>query len=71
MNKWAKFLPEVREQMKSEIKQLYCDIVDNLFHQIPDLFTCLKIGINGTFQKTSRFIYPVSLSVLRRKLGVS
>jgi hypothetical protein len=52
MNEYmAKFLPKGRKQMKSEITQLYCDIMDNLFHQIPDFFTCPKIGINDTFQK--------------------
>jgi len=49
MNIWAKFLPKGRKQMKSEITQLYCDIMDSLFNQIPDFFTCSKTGINGTF----------------------
>ena len=47
----AKFLPKCRKQMKSEITRLYCDIMDNLFHQIPDFFLGSKIGIKGAFQK--------------------
>ena len=66
MNIWAKFLPKGRKQMESEITQFYCDIMDNIFPQIPDFFTCSKIGINGTFQKKN---FPLYISRFSKSIA--